>query len=127
MSLSGGSATLTTLALTAGSHSITAVYAGGGNFLGSTSTALLQTVEAPTPAGSNVAVQSSVGLTTITTTFPSVIVGGTTTVIPVDPNSVGTLPGGFELFGGNLAFQSSTTALFSPPITVCFQVPSITD
>ena len=127
MSLSGGSATLTTLALTAGSHSITAVYAGGGNFLGSTSTALLQTVEAPTPAGSNVAVQSSVGLTTITTTFPSVIVGGTTTVIPVDPNSVGTLPGGFELFGGNLAFEISTSALFSAPVTVCFQVPSITD
>jgi uncharacterized repeat protein (TIGR01451 family)/uncharacterized delta-60 repeat protein len=126
-SLSGGSAMLMSSALTAGSRSITAVYAGAANFLGSSSPALLQTVKAPTPTGSNVTVQSSVGSTTITITFPSIIIGGTTTVTPTDPSSVGTLPGGYNLFGGSLAFEISTTAIFSGPITVCFQVPPITD
>ena len=125
--LSSGSATLTTSALSAGSHEITATYLGAPSFDAGTSPALSQTVEAPTATGSNVTVQSDVGETTITTTFASILNGGTTTVIPVDPGSVGTLPGGFALFGGSLAFEISTTALFSPPITVCFQVPSITD
>src|SRR5205823_8851337 len=48
VSLNGGSAALTTSALGAGSHQITAVYGGNVNFLGSTSAALSQTVAAPT-------------------------------------------------------------------------------
>jgi Bacterial Ig-like domain (group 3)/Divergent InlB B-repeat domain len=42
--LSGGSATYNTSALVVGSHTITAVYSGGDNYLGSTATALTQTV-----------------------------------------------------------------------------------
>jgi hypothetical protein len=42
--LSGGTATFTTSGLTAGTHSITAVYSGDANFAGSTSPALMQTV-----------------------------------------------------------------------------------
>lgn len=45
--LAGGIATLTTSALTAGTHTITAVYAGNGTFKASTSAALLQAVNAP--------------------------------------------------------------------------------
>jgi hypothetical protein len=42
--LSGGTATFTTSGLTAGTHSITAIYGGNANFAGSTSPALMQTV-----------------------------------------------------------------------------------
>jgi hypothetical protein len=43
-----GQATVTTTTLTAGSHSITAVYTGSSSLLGSTSPVLIQTVRAPT-------------------------------------------------------------------------------
>ena len=125
--LSSGSATLNISTLVGGSHSITAVYNGTTNFLGSTSTVLMQTVSAPAPAGSNVPVQTTVGSTTITTTISNVTTGGTMTVTPIDPNSAGTLPGGFNLAGGSLAFEVKTTATFTGPANVCFQVPSITD
>jgi large repetitive protein len=46
--LSGGTASLTTSALTAGAHSLTAVYGGDANDGGSTSTALSQNVKAVT-------------------------------------------------------------------------------
>src|SRR5207245_933868 len=42
--LSGGTATFTTSGLTAGTHSITAIYGGDANFAGSTSPVLTQTV-----------------------------------------------------------------------------------
>src|SRR2546430_8399150 len=42
--LSGGTATFITSGLTAGTHSITAIYSGDANFAGSTSPALMQTV-----------------------------------------------------------------------------------
>ncbi len=48
--LSDGTATFTTSALTAGSHSITAVYGGDSNFEGSTSPVLTQTVGKKTPS-----------------------------------------------------------------------------
>ena len=47
--LSGGTATFSTSALSAGSHSITAVYTGDNTYAGSTSTTLTQTVEMPPP------------------------------------------------------------------------------
>nr|WP_028161670.1 Ig-like domain repeat protein [Bradyrhizobium elkanii] len=45
--LAGGVASLTTSALTAGTHTITATYAGNGTFKASTSAALLQAVNTP--------------------------------------------------------------------------------
>ena len=42
--LSSGRATLTTSILAVGWHSITAVYGGNANFTGSTSPALIQTI-----------------------------------------------------------------------------------
>ncbi len=47
VTLSGGAATFSTAALSAGSHSLTATYAGDSNFTGSTSAALAQNVEQP--------------------------------------------------------------------------------
>jgi Big-like domain-containing protein/HYR domain-containing protein len=50
MALSGGSASLTTNALTVGSHTITASYGGDANNMGSTSSALTEMVNPLTPA-----------------------------------------------------------------------------
>jgi hypothetical protein len=82
----------------------------------------------PTPVGSNVMVNSgTVGSAVIALTFPQVTVGGTTTVMPIDPSSAGTLPSGYQLTGGNLAFEITTTATYTtpPPIIIAFQVPSV--
>jgi Bacterial Ig-like domain (group 3) len=54
--LSGGAATFITSGLTAGTHSITAVYSGDANFAGGTSPALMQTVNRVT---SSISVASS--------------------------------------------------------------------
>jgi hypothetical protein len=48
VTLSGGVAAFTTSALAAGTHTITAVYAGAGNFMGSTSAAITEIIGTPT-------------------------------------------------------------------------------
>ena len=69
-----------------------------------------------TPTGNTVTTDSgAVGLT-----FSNVSTGGQTTVIPISPNSAGTAPNGFVL--GNQAYEIFTTAIVTPPITVCFTV-----
>jgi sugar lactone lactonase YvrE len=86
------------------------------------------TARAVTPVGSNVPVNiGAVGSAVVALTFPQVTVAGTTTVTPIDPSSAGTLPSGYELTGGNLAFQITTTATYTtpPPIIIAFQVPSV--
>jgi hypothetical protein len=73
----------------------------------------------PTPAGTNVLVTA--GATSVT--FGGVSTGGTTSVIPIPPGSAGTVPAGFTV-GSFGAYEISTTAAVTPPITVCFTVPS---
>ncbi|WP_172965263.1 Ig-like domain-containing protein [Candidatus Thiodictyon syntrophicum] len=51
--LSGGTATLSTSVLTAGSHSLSAVYAGDDNYQGATSPALTQVVQVPVTIATN--------------------------------------------------------------------------
>jgi hypothetical protein len=46
---------------------------------------------------------------------------------PIDPNTAGTLPGGYAIAGTSLAFQLNTTASVSPPIDVCFNVTTVND
>jgi sugar lactone lactonase YvrE len=91
-------------------------------------TFLAFTARAATPVGSNVPVNiGTVGSAVVALTFPQITVAGTTTVTPIDPSFAGTLPSGFELTGGNLAFQITTTATYTtpPPIIIAFQVPSV--
>jgi hypothetical protein len=63
--LSGGTAIFSTSALTAGNHNIIAVYAGNSSYVGSTSTAITQTVQATVrvtvnaPAGRSVTVDGT--------------------------------------------------------------------
>jgi hypothetical protein len=56
----------------------------------------------------------------VSVTFPSVSTGGQTTVIPIPAGSAGSVPGGFQIDG--LGYEISTTANFTPPVSVCFTV-----
>ncbi|MBX3294047.1 MAG: carboxypeptidase regulatory-like domain-containing protein [Acidobacteria bacterium] len=77
------------------------------------------TFEPVTPVGSNVNVQSG----GVSMTFSSVTSSGDTTILPIPPNSAGTTPGGFSIgeFG---AWEISTTANVTPPINLCFTLPT---
>ncbi|MBS1795600.1 MAG: carboxypeptidase regulatory-like domain-containing protein [Acidobacteria bacterium] len=56
----------------------------------------------------------------VSVNFGAVAQAGTTTVTPISPASAGSAPDGFLL--GNQAYEISTTASVTPPITVCFTV-----
>src|SRR5215467_13036084 len=71
-----------------------------------------------TPSGSNVNIQS--GGTNLT--FSNITSAGTTTVTPIDPSTIGQVPGGFAV-SGSVAYTISTTATFSGPVTLAFKVP----
>ncbi len=153
-SVVSSSASISTSALSAGIHSITAVYSGDANLLGSSSPALSQTISALTPVGSNVTLPPFFGSPVFSIVFGNISSPGATTVFPIDPISAGLLPPGFrritlpasilkrqeseslsagfvpnELAVSNdgAAFDLATTATYTGPITVCFKLPSITD
>jgi hypothetical protein len=76
-----------------------------------------------TPVGQNVAVQ----LNGVKVNFAGVTSAGTTTITPINPASAGVVPDGYQLSGNSIAFDISTTAAVQTPISVCFNVPGITD
>ncbi len=76
-----------------------------------------------TATGPNV----QVGNGQVTLTFNNVTRPGNTTLTPLAANAVGDLPSGFALGGLNLAFDITTTAVFSGPLTLCFNVPGVND
>ena len=76
-----------------------------------------------TPPGTNVTVQ----IGGVTITFASVSFPGNTTVTPISPASAGQLPGGFSIINGSIAFEITTTAIVTGPITLTFTVPSVND
>ena len=57
----------------------------------------------------------------VTVTFSAVTTSGLTSIMPIPPDSVGTVPDGF-IIGGS-AFDVTTTAEFTAPVDVCFTVP----
>jgi hypothetical protein len=69
------------------------------------------------------AVQRTVG--DLTANFPVVTASGNLIQNPADPNSLPTLPSGFIHTG--LAYEISTTAIFTGSPTLCFTLPSIND
>lgn len=83
----------------------------------------------PTPnttPGNNVTVQGGSGAVSIT--FSQVTGGGTTTFTTIDPpSSAGAAPSGYTILGSGPAFDIATTATFTPPVTTCFSVSSVTD
>jgi len=60
-----------------------------------------------------------------TITFQNVTTAGTTTDYTIDPATAGTLPVGYTQTG--LAYDISTTAVYSNSINTCFHIPSIND
>ncbi len=70
-----------------------------------------------TPTGTNVNVASGF----VSVTFGGVGTSGTTTISPISASSAGTAPNGFVL--GGLSFEINTTASYTSPVTVCFNVP----
>jgi hypothetical protein len=108
---------------------------GAGSFTGSTNPASV-TMNGPisesanfagigvqTPVGQNI----SVTLNGVTVKFAGVTGAGTTSIGPIDPTTAGQLPNGYQLTGNSIAFDISTTAIVQPPLTICFNVPSVTD
>jgi Tol biopolymer transport system component len=74
-----------------------------------------------TPAGTNV----TITVNGVTLTFSNVTQAGQTTVTPIDPNSLSGVPGEYVINANSLAFEIHTTAVYTGPITVGFQVPSV--
>jgi len=113
-----GQATLTPTTLLAGSHSITAVYAGGGGFSGSTSPALTQTVnKASTSTSVSSSVNPSVAGQSVKFTAAISPNAATGTVQFFDgSNSLGTV----NLNGGVASLSTSTLSVGSHSITASF-------
>lgn len=76
-------------------------------------------LEVATPTGTNVSLQAGGA----SVSFAGVTKDGTTTFTPIAASSAGTAPNGFVI--GNLAYEISTTAAFTAPVTVCFNVPPV--
>ncbi|HZS18892.1 MAG TPA: delta-60 repeat domain-containing protein [Candidatus Udaeobacter sp.] len=81
----------------------------------------------PTPPGTDVTVDlgGNGGADDITVNFNSVQNAGTTSVELIDPEWAGELPPGYQIVGTNLAFEVWTTATYTPPVTVCFDLSSL--
>ncbi len=99
--VTGGTASLSLSALAVGSHAMSAVYSGDGNYLTSTSFALLQTVNA-----------TSIGTITSLASSPNPSVFGqlvvfTASVVPSSGTSVPT---------GTVSFMDGSTVLGSTPV-----------
>src|SRR5438876_940592 len=118
----GGTATFTTSALTAGTHSITAIYGGDANFTGSTSPILTQTINQT--ASSSAVVTSSnnpsiIGTAvTFTASMTSPVTGTLTGTVTFQDGAsalgTGTLSGGTATFttSGLTAGTHSITAIY---------------
>lgn len=124
---SGGAALITVPPMTAGTHSITAIYGGSANFVGSASTSWTQTVSATTPVGTNIT--ENIAQPPVSLTFSNVIAAGETTVTTVELpiNDLQSIIGYFSLPGINLPFDGfliRTTATFSGPIIITFTLPA---
>jgi hypothetical protein len=92
VAISGGMATLSTTALTQGTHSITAKYSGDGTFATSTSSAVSQVVNAEALATTTTAVTSSLN--------PSTVGQGITFTATATSKTAGTLTGTISFFDG---------------------------
>src|SRR6266566_128044 len=137
--LSGGTATFTTSGLTAGTHSITAIYGGDANFAGSTSPVLTQTVNkaasstsvvsSNSPSNRGAAVTFTASVTSSATGTPT---GTVTFQDGASALGTGTLSGGTATFttsaltagthsitaiyGGDANFTGSTSPILTQTI-----------
>jgi YVTN family beta-propeller protein len=78
-----------------------------------------------TATGNNVTVNLNVPGGTISVNFVSVSSSGTTVATRIPPSAAGTVPSGYAV--GPFAFDITSTASYSAPLTICFTLPTITD
>jgi hypothetical protein len=121
VSLSGGSASLTTSALTVGNHTITVSYSGDSNFAVSTSTAITQTVSGHAPTTTTVTTSLNPSQLGQAVTFTATVTGaggtpgGTVTFV----DSAATL-GVANLSGGTGSFTTASLGVGTHTITVTY-------
>ena len=77
-----------------------------------------------TPAGQNISVTPTSNLNL---NFANVTTAGNTVATVIPPDQLQPLPSGFTLFGSNLIYDITTSAVFSGNITVTFAVPNVAD
>ncbi|HKR96914.1 MAG TPA: Ig-like domain-containing protein, partial [Candidatus Angelobacter sp.] len=119
--LVGGSASITTSALSSGTHSITAQYSGDATFNPSTSPALLQTVNTPK---ANVSISVQLNPTTLPPTFGNSLTF-TASVVPASATGTITffdngspISGSVTLTAGTASISTSALGAGSHSITV---------
>ena len=132
VALSGASASLTTSALTAGSHTITAIYSGDPNFnstgahAGSTATPLYQTVNKATPIFSNLTAPLTIVYGTGTITVSGSLTASTATPPNADTVTIsikGTaVSQTVALSGGafTATLNTATVPASATPYTICY-------
>jgi uncharacterized repeat protein (TIGR01451 family) len=72
-------------------------------------------------------VNSNVQLGGVSLTFNQVFGAGNTTATAIDPATAGQLPGDYLLNSNSFAYEITTTATYSAPITVCFDASAATN
>src|SRR5262249_50061641 len=123
VALVNGSASLSVSTLTAGSHSLTAVYSGSTTFAASTSPTVLQIVNAPGAAATSTSLTSSPNPSTFgqTVTLSSTVTSGagapTGTVTFRDG---ATVLGTATLVNGSASISTSPLAVGSHPLTTAY-------
>jgi uncharacterized delta-60 repeat protein len=75
----------------------------------------------------NPTAELTIGSTIITIDYLDVTSAGFTIVSQIDPNVIGALPNTYEILSADLAFEIQTTATYSAPITIAFQLPAVND
>ena len=121
--ITNGQASFTTSSLAVGSHSVTAVYNGDGNFNGASSAPVTQAVN---KAASSTSVASSANPAafaqpvTFTATVAAVAPGAGTPTGAVDFLDGGTALGTASLTGGQATFTSSSLSIASHSITAVY-------
>jgi len=60
-------------------------------------------------------------------TFAQVNTAGITSFNSIPPASAGSVPNGYVINGSSIAFDVSTTAVFAPPVDLCFTLPAVND
>jgi len=113
-------ATLTISTLAAGTHTINVQYSGDPNYFGSSGVAFPITIQ-NTPTGTGVSVRpvdANTGTSPVTLTFAGGVTQAGVTSLTISTTGPAT-PSGFAAGTPATYFNLSTTALFTPPITVC--------
>jgi FG-GAP-like repeat len=106
-----------------GNNTVILTVTDGGGLTATANLIVNVTPASNTTTGTNVSVTSN----NTTVTFSNISTAGNTTITPITPAAAGALPNGYTLANGNLAFEVTTTAVFSGPITLTFNVPSVSD